>query len=504
MLELPEDIVPLRRPHFELRDDRLFFLLSRRPYAQLDEQDRALWNRIDGATSLAELRRTFPDVEARLQQLHALQSASSRPLDSPPNRRRVLVIEPHMDDAVLSVGGTMWAMRDQCDFTVATIASQSNFTSYFAPPLDREFFDVATVSALRKAESRLVMRLLGGRHVALDLPEAPLRFRAGNWTLDWYRRHQKQVDAFIMHAATDAEIETWTDAILPLLEDGNTDEIWLPLGVGSHADHELARNACLRALNRVGGGPRLRAALYFYQEVPYATQFPAHTPAIVDAITAAGGKLELQTTDVSGSFADKLRLVSVFGSQFKPSYMSPRVEDAARRASPSGDGGGLCEVRFQVTALPGPVDPAAVYSGRDAVERVETRLAPWYARHRDALRIRILSPVPVSRWKDDFASLLEAFPQATFEVHVSEEYADETHALVSPRIDVRPVLGREVAWLARLVAIALSRPRPTILLTGEGLRGFADVATRIFVLSDALAITRMNHFVLALRRITSS
>ena len=116
-----------------------------------------------------------------------------------------------MDDAVLSVGGLMWALRNTCEFTVVSIAGHSNFTSYYM--LDREFFNVARVSALRKAESELVMRLLGGRHVILEEYDAPLRCQPGNWTLDWYRRHRRSIIAYIHHCSPENEISNWTATV---------------------------------------------------------------------------------------------------------------------------------------------------------------------------------------------------------------------------------------------------------------------------------------------------
>ena len=497
MVEAPDDLIPVRRPHFELRNDGLFFLLSRRPHAKIDQDDRILWNRIDGVRSVGDLRRGMPDAAVRLRRFHDLKVCELAAPHFRANRRRVLVIEPHMDDAILSVGGLMWGARNDCEFTVATVAGRSNFTTYYF--LDRDFFDVDRVSALRQAESALALRLLGGRHVALDQPEALLRFQPGNWTLDWCRGHRKQVDVFNMHASTEAEIESWTAAVAALIDSTEAEEIWLPLGVGSHTDHELARNACLRALHRIT--PQRHRTLYFYQEVPYSIQFPRHTAMIVDAIAQAGGRLEPRPSDISESFADKLQLVSIFGSQFKPSYMHPRVEAAARLASPSGNG--LYEMRFQMTTVPGPLDPVDVYSGRDEVERVQRQLTSWYQRHRDAHRIRILSPVPVSRWQEDLTFLLEVFAAATLEVHVSAEYADETRRFESPRLDVRRVAGPKGAWLKRLAAIT-TRPLPTILLTGARRRAFAPLATRLLVGCDALAAATMNHLVLALQRIGSS
>jgi hypothetical protein len=99
--------------------------------------------------------------------------------------------------------------------------------------------------------------------------------------------------------------------------------------------------------------------------------------------------------------------------------------------------------------------------------------------------------------------LLAWFPKASFEAHVSEEYASETESFQSPRIAVRIVHGRESAWVAHLIGEAIDS-RPTIMLTGEGLSRWAPLARAGYVLSDLLTATRMHHVILALRRITSS
>ncbi len=493
------DLVPLRRPHFEVRDGDAWFLISRRPHARLDPADEVLWTSMDGRATVADLVRVAPDAEERVRRFLALGLCEVAPAEFPPHRRRILVIEPHMDDAVLSVGGRMWAMRNACEFTVATIASRSNFTSYHF--LDRDYFDVSTVSALRAAESALALRLLGGHHVMLGESEAPLRLRPGNWTLAWHRRHRKLVDAFIGHPCTETEIERWAASIERLIRETDAEEMWLPLGVGSHVDHALAREACLRALHRCPGLER-HVALIFYQEVPYATQFPGHTEAIVDALSAAGAALHAVRHDISESIDGKLRLVSLFASQFKPDYMTPRVLTAARRAAdPTG---GLGELTVARSTMPAAVESLSIHPDRAELERVMTALVPWYGRHRNSDRLRILSPVPIGRWKDDMSCLLSAFPRAVLEVHVSSEYADEADEFASPRIIQLAVDGRERAWMARLCALATAAPAPTLVLTGEALRPFTPIARAVFLRSNPLVATRMHHVVTTLRRITSS
>lgn len=143
------------------------------------------------------------------------------------------------------------------------------------------------VSRLRLTEAVLLVRLLGGRHVALDQPEAPQRYRPGTWTLAWYRPHRQSIAAFIGHRSPASELAEWTAAIRGALRTHPAEEVWFPIGVGPHTDHELTRNACLAALL---AEPALRRdrAFRLYEEGPYATQFAGYTQRLVTSLTQAG------------------------------------------------------------------------------------------------------------------------------------------------------------------------------------------------------------------------
>lgn len=491
-----DDLVVLPRPHFELREGGLYFLLSTRPLAELNTDEAELWKALDGTATVGQLEQRKPGAKVRLQRLWTLGACEFAAADFPSKRKRILVIEPHMDDAILSVGGLMWSLRESCEFTLVTAGGRSNFTSYYM--MGRDFFDVQRVSELRNAESALVMRLLGGRHVDLALSEAPLRYHDGNWTLDWFKRHRKAIGGFIGHSGTEEEIESWAAAIERVVLASEAEEIWMPLGIGSHADHELTRNACLRVLARVPDVAK-RCDLFLYQDVPYASSFPWHTSQVVGALTESGAALEQRLEDIVDAFESKLRLLSIYGSQFKMSYMSPKVEAVARMASP--DGAGRFECIYRLSRTPGAVDPFRVYSGRRIVEDLAVRLAPWYRHHRLAPRIRFLSPMPAGRWDEDLRLLLDAFPQAVLEVHVSENNLAETQHLMSPRIEVCPVRGAGRSWLLRLLKLGVSRPCPLIVLTGESRPAAGRAAKLACFMSDTLIGTRMTHLALAIWRV---
>ena len=212
-------------------------------------------------------------------------------------RRRVLVIEPHADDAILSVDGTMWLQQHECTFVVATVASRSNWSRFRG-------LDVAATTELRRRESELAARMLGGEHISVGMTEAALRFQMrypdSEWTDEFYRRHGGAIQASIVRIADDAERARWIEAMRQLLDKERAAEVWIPLG-GLHADHMLAADACFAAIATqpsLGHGRVLRV----YQEQPYAASNPRHMDAARTALIDAGAVdcLQLDVTRCGG------------------------------------------------------------------------------------------------------------------------------------------------------------------------------------------------------------
>lgn len=491
---LAADAVVLRNPHFVRREEALFFLDSRRPHMTLTTADAALWDALEGNPSVADLRaRIGSGMEEGLEQLlgKAVCYVASR---FPGKRRRVAVIEPHIDDAALSVGGTIWQRRDRCEFTIVTVGSRSNFTSYF--DLDRAYFDVEKVSALRKAEADLFARLIGGRHVALGHNEATLRYRDGDWTLDWYRRHRYSVSAFISHRSGDAELRRWTDAVRAVLRDIQAEELWIPLGVGAHTDHELARNACLSALLEE---PALSVGreLHFYQEVPYAVHDPGYTTRLVHALERAGACLVPAPSSIEESFDAKLRLLTVFGSQFKLEALLPAIDASARLAS---GGSGRSELLWRVEQLPQTLDQLSLYVDAPVIEQNAGLLSQWSLRHRHTGKMRILLLVPPGRWAEDLELLFGTFPDAHFDVYATTATEAEVAERPSSRVRLRRVASGRTAWAMLSLRLAVSPPVPTVFLAGPKRLALAERLSRLWPMSDPVVLPSLGHLVTALQR----
>ncbi|HLV87873.1 MAG TPA: PIG-L family deacetylase [Candidatus Sulfotelmatobacter sp.] len=433
------------------------------------------------------MRNRFAGVDVVLERFASLGVCELPPAGFPEGRRRILVIEPHMDDAALSLAGTMWLRRNECEFTVLTLAGVSNFTSYYE--VDREFFDVSEVTALRKAESALFLRHIGGHHRTLDLLEAPLRYRNGRWTLEWFRQHRDAMWALVARSPGSGELEQWTAALARFCTSFEAEEIWMPLGVGGHVDHQLAREACLQVLSK----PGIIAArkCRFYEEVPYTVHWSAHAAQVMRVLQDAGAQLEPQYVDIGEAMTEKLRLLSIFGSQFKMDFIKPAVERAPT------------EALHELLAAPSKgIDPISCYPDGPGAFELARSITPWMRRHESADVLKLVVLPPFGRWEQDMRLLMEVFPKARIEVFMPRGRIVETETLSSPRVKVVPVdSGR---WYSAALPLLFSRPSPLVIIVTPGREGYARWLKRLCFGSDSIVAPSPNSFFLALRSTSSS
>lgn len=479
---LPHDIIPIRRPHFQAKDGALYFLISQHPHALLEDSEWALWDALDGKTSIADLRERFAAADYVVTRFASLGVCELLPGGFPSERRRILVIEPHMDDAVLSVGGTMWLRRNECEFNVLTLAGVGNFTTYYV--LARDFFDIGQVTALRKAESALCLKHIGGHHTTLDLLEAPLRYRNDHWTLEWFRQHRDSIWTFVARSPGRGDFEEWTASLARFFTGLEGEEIWMPLGVGDHADHQLAREACLQILSQPDliRGRKIR----FYEELPYTANWRGHADRITAELRKAGARLKQERVNISEAMTEKLHLLSIFGSQFKMNYIKAVIEKSAE------------EVLYEVVTPPcRTIDPIPCYVDAEHAFEMARKVAPWMRRHRSASLIRLFVLTPFGRWAQDMQLLLDLFPQARFEVFMAQRRMVETETFSSPRIQIRPVnSGR---WYAAAGRLMLSRPSPLVIVASPGMERYARWLSAACVGSDSIVAPSLNVLTLGLR-----
>ncbi|MFB7406516.1 PIG-L deacetylase family protein [Streptomyces sp. NPDC056202] len=257
----------------------------------------------------------------------------------------ILVLSPHLDDAVLSCGGLLgWAGR-RAPVTVASL-----FTEAAAPPHTlsaRQYLkqtgaeNADDLYAARRAEDLRVLELLdvGWRHVGLvdGLFRRLPRPRPGTALLagllpevahvyPTYRLHLSRGRVSPYDEETLRAVGEAIDALLPGTDGGL---VLAPLGVGGHADHILVRTAAERC-----GRP-----VVYYSDFPYNQRADPDT-----RFTARHG---LVARDWERGLDRKAELIRGYGTQadamfpdgrvpMTPEvYLLPESADAAFRPRPT-------------------------------------------------------------------------------------------------------------------------------------------------------------------------
>ena len=476
------ELLLVARPHLQLRGEVLFSVGLPDRGRQLSAAEVQLWHLMQRSVSVQDaLQSCGPGADLLIRSFVRERVCELVEPSFPANRGRVLIIEPHADDAVLSLGGTLWLRRHECAFVVATMASRTNHTRY--RDLGGEH-DIDTVMAIRRGEAELAARMLGGEHVSVGMTDAALRYHDAEWTRDFYRRHQLSISANVARAADAAELRRWTDALQHLVTEQQPAEIWFPLG-GPHADHMLTADACLAAFT---GNPSLVRGrlLRIYQEVPYAVRYPQHMNTALAALRRSGVVLEEEFTAIAPVLAEKRRLASIYDSQAMEELFAA--------------GGALPESYWRVLDLPPQALAAGLVSRAISEDTPAIRaIAGWVVRNRDAALVRVLLTAPTGRWQADLSLLASAFPRARFEVCAATIAEAEVIDAASSRVDARTVAGGTWVWLLETLRVCLSRRGPILVHAAEARAPQARLISSLAFGSDTLVITSMDRLAAALR-----
>jgi len=185
--------------------------------------------------------------------------------------RRILVVQPHMDDAALSVGGLLRRTAGANDMTLVTVFGRSRWS------LDRAERCAEAITLRRREEDARYARMIGARPIIQDAPDSSLR------GYDAVTERQGRSESLEALRAIRALLGGHVSALRP-------DICLTPTGIGGHVDHLMTRDAIVRC-----AGPATR--IMFYEDLPYAALAPWTPPASATSprerlwVAAAGGDL---------------------------------------------------------------------------------------------------------------------------------------------------------------------------------------------------------------------
>ena len=155
--------------------------------------------------------------------------------------RVVLILSPHLDDALLSCPAYLQGLvKEGLEVRVVTVFTESGA-------------DAAALYRARRAEDRTAVRLLGARVTHLGLRDAPFRSPKYRDFCGIVFGQAREYPATLRQVA--GQLGELIARFRPL-------QVIAPLAVGNHVDHRLVRDAALRS----AGLEELR----FYEDRPYA------------------------------------------------------------------------------------------------------------------------------------------------------------------------------------------------------------------------------------------
>jgi LmbE family N-acetylglucosaminyl deacetylase len=177
-------------------------------------------------------------------------------------RRRWVVLSPHLDDAVLSCGGLIAAMRNQVKVEIWSLFSGAPFRGPYSPVAQwlHGVSGGSTGSRLawrRRREDRAACRVLGARCRHFMWKDAVYRKAADSSFM--YDQSQQET----WHIEDDHLAAAMTDTLLRNLTD--SDVLLVPLGLGRHVDHLIVRHAAEQARH---------SPLLYYPDLPYLQRYP--------------------------------------------------------------------------------------------------------------------------------------------------------------------------------------------------------------------------------------
>lgn len=159
---------------------------------------------------------------------------------------RSIIIAPHSDDAILSVGGRLLVNPEQEQFSVLNAFSTCAFT--IIPGLT----DVEKISQMNNYEELQALGSIGISVEFMYLPEVLLR---------GYKRWDMPPE----YPKDEGVREKIRSRILALAR--NARRFYFPLGIGNHTDHVLATEI---AIDLYKCGVFAGKELFFYEDLPYS------------------------------------------------------------------------------------------------------------------------------------------------------------------------------------------------------------------------------------------
>jgi LmbE family N-acetylglucosaminyl deacetylase len=222
-----------------------------------------------------------------------------------------IFISPHLDDAVLSCGATIFSLTELgCEVIVVTVFSGSPSAKTLSPlaqSIHQSFGLGDDAVKVRRSEDHVAIRSLGAYLIHIGLPECiyrndeynrPLYVNAG----DIYRGQlckDIKTQAEILHRLSD------------IFASYAPTHVYAPVGIGNHVDHLLTRIVVENLLSDKIDYHRIK--LLMYEDIPYACR----SSQLVWKSNVTVGLQQVTQHVTQQAWESKLQAISKYQSQVR-------------------------------------------------------------------------------------------------------------------------------------------------------------------------------------------
>ena len=297
---------PVLLPHFQVKGERLRVLGDEAETLPASVAEALRY--CDGSRTLRQAARQAGVSASELIRQHdagRIVLWPTPPVGDVGKEVRLIIVSPHPDDAALSACAVL--------NEGALVLDLFSRTAWWR--FRERMADIELIQSVREAEERLMARLTGARLHMAGLPEALLR---GYAMEDVFSAAVKVGDAAVLESI---------GGVVRELARAHPKAKWLlPLGVGRHVDHRVARDAALESLGAVGIA---EDSISFYEDQPYA----AAEGGVGNVTWQVPGRKLRPSGAAFPASATKRELLRVYWSQLTWSQIQ-QVEEYERRLGP--------------------------------------------------------------------------------------------------------------------------------------------------------------------------
>lgn len=243
-----------------------------------------------------------------------------------------IYLSPHLDDAVLSCGGMIHQQAQARERVVVVTVCAGDPPpgplSDYAWEHHQRWETPGAAAAARRAEDLTALNILGAEAIHLAIPDCLYRTDPASGQ----HLHTSRAALFgVLHPAEAALAQAIAGEIAGALRSARPHRFYVPLGIGNHVDHQLAR----RAAELAGG------VYAYFEDYPYAAEERGGTAS------PPGRALAPEVVPLAeANLAAKVAAIAAYTSQISSFWGSLAEMEGAVRQFAARTGGGLLAERL--------------------------------------------------------------------------------------------------------------------------------------------------------------